>query len=109
MSQPEPQATTVETTPEFNTAASKVKLLIKKPSSDELLTLYGLYKQATVGDNQTLAPGFFSGFEYRAKWNAWDSNRGCLCCTAQTKYIDTVNCLVTKYGVGEQPQPVPGP
>ena len=58
MSQPvDPQS--VETTPEFNNAASKVKLLKQKPTSDELLTLYGLYKQATVGDNQTEAPGFF--------------------------------------------------
>jgi diazepam-binding inhibitor (GABA receptor modulating acyl-CoA-binding protein) len=37
----------------FNTAAEEVKQLSKTPSNDELLELYGLFKQATVGDNNT--------------------------------------------------------
>jgi len=32
----------------------------KKPSNDELLQLYGLFKQATVGDVNTERPGLFS-------------------------------------------------
>ena len=38
---------------EFNAAAEAVKLLSYKPNNDELLQLYGLFKQATVGDNTT--------------------------------------------------------
>lgn len=38
---------------EFNTAAEEVKNLATKPSDNQLLELYGLFKQATVGDNTT--------------------------------------------------------
>lgn len=38
---------------EFNKAAEDVKNLTKKPSDQELLDLYGLFKQATVGDCNT--------------------------------------------------------
>ena len=38
---------------QFTTAAEEVHKLPTKPSNDELLELYGLYKQATVGDNKT--------------------------------------------------------
>lgn len=35
---------------DFETAAANVKKLKSKPTDDELKELYGLYKQATVGD-----------------------------------------------------------
>lgn len=38
---------------QFTTAAEEVQKLSTKPSNDELLELYGLFKQATVGDNET--------------------------------------------------------
>lgn len=38
---------------EFEKAAKEVNELKNKPSNDELLKLYGLYKQATVGDVNT--------------------------------------------------------
>jgi len=37
----------------FNEAAEKVKNLKERPANDELLTLYALFKQGTVGDNET--------------------------------------------------------
>jgi acyl-CoA-binding protein len=37
----------------FQEAADSAKKLTKRPSDDELLELYALYKQATVGDNDT--------------------------------------------------------
>ncbi|XP_026688072.1 putative acyl-CoA-binding protein [Diaphorina citri] len=37
----------------FNQAAEDVKNLKDTPANDELLEIYGLYKQATVGDNTT--------------------------------------------------------
>lgn len=37
----------------FNEAAEAVKALTKRPNDEELLELYGLFKQATVGDNNT--------------------------------------------------------
>ena len=38
---------------EFNKAAEDVKKLSTQPNDQELLELYGLYKQSTVGDCDT--------------------------------------------------------
>lgn len=38
---------------DFEKAAEAVKTLSKKPSNDTMLKIYGLYKQATVGDVNT--------------------------------------------------------
>jgi diazepam-binding inhibitor (GABA receptor modulating acyl-CoA-binding protein) len=38
-----------------------------KLSDNELLEVYGLYKQATVGDNTTSKPGMLD-FKGKAKW-----------------------------------------
>lgn len=38
---------------EFKKAADDVKRLKTKPTDNEMLELYGLYKQATVGDVNT--------------------------------------------------------
>ena len=37
----------------FNQAAEEVKQLASTPSNDEMLQVYALYKQATVGDVNT--------------------------------------------------------
>ena len=48
----------------FNQAAVVVKTAFKAAkielSNDELLSLYGWFKQAKEGDNKTDKPGFFS-------------------------------------------------
>ena len=41
----------------------------------QLLVLYGLYKQATVGDVNTEQPWKVQ-VEARAKWDAWNANKG---------------------------------
>lgn len=41
---------------EFLDAADNMKKLKSKPADSELLALYGLYKQATVGDVNTARP-----------------------------------------------------
>lgn len=42
---------------EFEKAADDVKKLKTKPNDSELLELYGLFKQASVGDVNTERPG----------------------------------------------------
>ncbi|VDM28290.1 unnamed protein product [Toxocara canis] len=59
---------------DFETAAAKVNLLKTRPSNDELLELYGLYKQATVGDNTISKP--WIDVKGRAKWDAWEGRKG---------------------------------
>ena len=66
-----PQATKQD----FEAAATRAKAFTSKPSNDDLLKLYSLYKQATVGDNETEKPGFFD-FKASAKWTKWAELKG---------------------------------
>ncbi|XP_077455304.1 peroxisomal carnitine O-octanoyltransferase-like isoform X3 [Stigmatopora argus] len=59
---------------EFEKAAEDVKTLTTRPSDQELLDLYGLYKQATVGEINTERPGLFD-MKGKAKWDAWNSRK----------------------------------
>ncbi|KAG7838687.1 hypothetical protein KL942_002091 [Ogataea angusta] len=60
--------------------------MAKRPNDDELLQLYGLYKQATVGDNTTDKPGVFD-FKGKYKWEAWKKLEGTSQEEAEKKYI----------------------
>lgn len=85
---------------EFNAAAEKVKNLKAKPTDQELLDIYALFKQATVGDNNTSRPGTFSlDLKGKAKWDAWEKLKGMAKSEAETQYINKVNQLVEQYGL----------
>lgn len=60
---------------QFEQAAEKVKKLKTSPNNDELLVLYALYKQGTVGDNTTAKPGMLD-LKGKAKWEAWNKKKG---------------------------------
>ncbi|KAI9364562.1 acyl-CoA-binding protein [Pilaira anomala] len=79
---------------EFNTAAEEAQKLTTKPSNDELLELYGLFKQATVGDNETSKPTF--DIKGRYKWDAWTKLKGTSQADAEKKYIELVEALKAK-------------
>ncbi|ORY90450.1 acyl-CoA-binding protein [Syncephalastrum racemosum] len=81
---------------EFEKAAADVKNLPKKPSNDELLALYALFKQATVGDNNTERPGMFD-MQGKYKWDAWTEKKGLSSEEAEKQYIALVEELKTKY------------
>ena len=61
----------------------------KKLDNNDLLTIYGLYKQATMGDNNTSRPGMFDP-KGRAKWDAWESKRGMSVDEAMKTYVEFV-------------------
>jgi len=81
---------------QFESAAADVRNLKAKPNNDELLKLYGLYKQGTVGDNDTAQPWAVQ-LEARAKWDAWTAQKGTSKEDAQKKYIAFVEELKGKY------------
>lgn len=83
---------------QFLMAADVVKKLKTKPDDDELLSLYGLFKQATVGDNNTDAPNFLD-FKGKAKHKAWSNHKGLSTYDAEVKYITLVNEMIQKYGM----------
>ena len=82
---------------EFDTAAESVKKLKTQPGNDDLLLLYSLYKQTTVGDVNTARPGMLAMKE-KAKWDAWEKQKGVSKDDAQKKYIAKANELISKIG-----------
>ncbi|KAG2213087.1 acyl-CoA-binding protein [Mucor mucedo] len=76
---------------QFNTAAEEAQKLTTKPTNDQLLELYALFKQATVGDNETSKPTF--DIKGRYKWDAWTKVKGTSQEEAEQKYIALVESL----------------
>ncbi|XP_048861994.1 acyl-CoA-binding protein [Brienomyrus brachyistius] len=82
---------------DFDKAAEEVKNLKEKPNDEEMLEIYSLFKQATVGDVNTSRPGMFD-FTGKAKWDAWSSKKGMSKEDAVKEYIAKVEELKTKHG-----------
>jgi diazepam-binding inhibitor (GABA receptor modulating acyl-CoA-binding protein) len=81
---------------DFNASAVKAKTLSPNTvTNEDLLTLYGLYKQATQGDNTTTRPGFMD-FTGKAKWDAWTKNNGLSTDTAMLQYIRHVQIIMKR-------------
>jgi len=57
-------------------------------SDDQKKEVYGLFKQATCGDNSADKPGIMSGFEARGKWDAWEAKKGMSSDDAKQAYVD---------------------
>ena len=57
---------------EFESAKASLASLKNDPGNDAKLKLYGLFKQASVGDCNTPKPGF-TDMVNKYKWNAWNS------------------------------------
>ena len=83
-------------TEEFNEAVETSKALTKRPSNEELLQLYALYKQSTEGDNNDSRPGGFD-FKAIAKYDAWAALKGKSPEAAMKDYISFVKDLTDKY------------
>ncbi|MFZ3081244.1 acyl-CoA-binding protein [Rhodoferax ferrireducens] len=76
----------------FETALADSKNLSERPDNATLLKIYGLYKQASVGDNTDKKPGF-SDMVGRAKWEAWSNLKGTSSNDAMQQYIDLIESL----------------
>ncbi|KAK4876424.1 hypothetical protein RN001_012846 [Aquatica leii] len=82
----------------FLKAAEDVKKLKTSPSNEELLEIYALYKQATVGDNNTDRPGLLD-MKGKAKWDAWTGKKGLEQDKAKELYIAKVQSLIADIGI----------
>ena len=76
----------------FDDAQKRVKQLKASPSNEDLLQLYALYKQATVGDVQGSRPGMMD-FKGRAKFDAWTTKKSVSKEQAMEAYVALVNRL----------------
>uniref|UniRef100_A0A1L8DZ93 Acyl-CoA-binding domain-containing protein 6 n=1 Tax=Nyssomyia neivai TaxID=330878 RepID=A0A1L8DZ93_9DIPT len=73
----------------FNEATKFVAGNVTKFNDGQLLTLYGWYKQSTVGDCDGNRPGIFQ-MAKRAKWDAWNKVKSTPKDEAMEKYIEIV-------------------
>jgi diazepam-binding inhibitor (GABA receptor modulator, acyl-CoA-binding protein) len=81
---------------QFESAVTKSKELTRRPSNEELLTLYALYKQATEGDVTGERPGGFD-FKAIAKFDAWEALKGKSKEDAMKEYVSFVEGLHQQY------------
>jgi len=71
----------------FADAQKRVTQLSTRPSNEQLLQLYGLYKQGLFGDVQGKRPGLLDP-KGRAKWDAWSSLKGVAQEEAKRRYVE---------------------
>lgn len=78
---------------QFEKAQADVNTLTKSPSTEDLLTLYSLYKQGSQGDVTGSRPGMMD-IKGRAKFDAWTKLKGTTKDAALKQYIDKVASLL---------------
>ena len=78
---------------QFTAAQERVKTLTRRPSNDELLSLYALYKQGSGGDVTGKRPGLFD-LKGRAKFDAWQKVQGVTADAAMQRYVALVDKLM---------------
>ncbi|OUC49893.1 regulator of condensation [Trichinella nativa] len=82
---------------EFEEVAEQVRRLKSRPTDNELLELYALYKQSTVGDASEEKPGVFD-FKGKSKWDVWRKRKGMSKNDAMKEYIKMTKQIINKYG-----------
>jgi diazepam-binding inhibitor (GABA receptor modulating acyl-CoA-binding protein) len=99
----------------FKKAADDIQKLKSKPSNEDLLEIYGLFKQGTVGDvntgvnNKTFKiprsnkfflerPGMLD-MKGKAKWDAWNGRKGTSQDSAKEQYIAKAESLIKSIGL----------
>lgn len=77
---------------DFEQASVESKQLPERPSDENMLKIYALYKQASAGDVTGDRPGLFD-FVAGAKYDAWAGLKGKSQEEAMQEYIDLINKL----------------
>jgi acyl-CoA-binding protein len=81
---------------QFESAAARSKEFTRRPTNEELLQLYALYKQATEGNVSGERPGGFD-FKAIAKYDAWEELKDKSKEQAMQEYISLVDDLEQRY------------
>jgi len=76
----------------FEKAVADSKELPERPDNQTLLKIYGLFKQASEGDNEGKRPGF-TDMVGRMKFDAWAELKGKSSEEAMQEYIDLIESL----------------
>lgn len=83
---------------EFEDAKKSLDLAKNDPGNEVKLKLYGLFKQASVGDCNTPKPGF-TDLVNKYKWNAWSSLKSMSASEAEKSYVSLVEEILNKEGI----------
>lgn len=85
----------------FNKAVKVANKINKKKITDQdLLKVYGLYKQSTIGNcNVKSSPNYLLDIKGYNKWHAWNNCKGKDKITAMNEYADLVIDTADKYGL----------
>lgn len=84
--------TAIQLEEEFEQAQVRIKQLKEAPAQDDMLSLYGYFKQATDGDCTQSKPSMFNIRAF-AKHQAWTGYKGMSKEEAMEAYIKLVNSL----------------
>jgi len=78
---------------EFEQAQKDVKTLTKRPSNEDMLALYSMFKQGSIGDVSGPRPGMLD-MVGRAKYDAWAKLKGTTPDDAMKLYIAKVKGML---------------
>ena len=81
---------------DFQSAVASSQQLTRRPSNEELLELYALFKQASEGDVSGDRPGGFD-FKAIAKYDAWAEKKGLSKEQSMQDYVKLVSRLKEQY------------
>ena len=85
---------------EFERASREVHGLPERPSNEELLELYALFKQGTTGDVEGKRPGMLD-FKGRLKYDAWTALKGMDRDEARRAYVALAGRLAESQAFGD--------
>jgi diazepam-binding inhibitor (GABA receptor modulating acyl-CoA-binding protein) len=80
---------------DFEKYSQLVKLLPKQPNDNDLLILYGLYKQSIIGNCNIERPNGLFNIKEQKKWDAWNNIKDTSSDNAKELYINKVKELMT--------------
>jgi acyl-CoA-binding protein len=86
-------ATVADLKAQFEKAQKDIKTIAKRPSNDDLLALYSLFKQGSEGDASGSRPGMLD-MVGRAKFDAWQKLKGTSKEDAMKKYVEKVAAML---------------
>ena len=93
------QISSTKMSEQFEKAANAIKESAKsniKMTDDEMKQVYSLFKQGSLGDNTSEKPGMLD-FKGKAKWEAWNGQKGKSKEDAQKEYVALAKNLLAKY------------
>ena len=71
---------------------------VDEPNQETKLIFYGLYKQATEGDCQSVEPWVIQVTAH-AKWEAWMSKKGMKSSEAKQEYVNLLKTIAPKFEI----------